>query len=173
MRSSIQVPYRSRLRIGTPRNVVIGGWPWKPDDRGSSAIQVSRIGLGSSIKPLVRRVPSGLTDCPDFSSSNPLQELFQQAISADDTQRGVPGVRDISRAVAAVQQRAGTALARSAVGCQKAPEPFLSCQDQRRLLDKLAHQQLNRQPLITVGIRRDCRSRLAVPALSRHVPNRV
>jgi hypothetical protein len=104
-----------------------------------------------------------------------MQELFQQAISADDSQGGVPGVRDISRRCDNAVQHGGQGklLHDRAVGCQKAPEPFLSCHDQRRLLDKLAHQQFNRQSLITVGIRRDRRSRLAVTALIRHVPNRV
>ena len=78
---------------GNPTTGIVGN-PGQPDR------------LGIVDQPLVRRVFAhrlpGL-----FLVQSPMQELFQQAISADDTQRGVPGVRDISRAVDDAVQHTG------------------------------------------------------------------
>jgi hypothetical protein len=93
-----------------------------------------------------------------------MQELFKQAISTNHPQCGVPGIRDISRGVDnAVQHRRQRQLLNdSTVSGQ---QPLLSRHNQRCLFHKLAHQQLNREPLLSVRIPRKSRSRLDVPAL--------
>src|SRR5215218_2161657 len=147
--SQIQVAeYRVQAADRYAEERVIGGWPsGKPDDRGSSAIRVSRMGWGSSMSAPSNTASLGeLADCLGCLLVHAdMQELFEQAISADDSQCGVPGVRDISRgADNAVQySRQGQLLNDRTVGGQQSTEPFLSCHDQRGLLDELAHQQLN------------------------------
>jgi hypothetical protein len=80
----------SRIRIGTPRKLSMGGCSaGKPDERGSSAMRESRIGRGSSISapssplpcgrcPIRSTVPADMPTCTN-SASPPAGEITPSA----------------------------------------------------------------------------------------------
>ena len=141
----------SRIRIGTPRKLFIGGCPGgKPDERRVVGEGRSRIGAGSSISAPSRPLPCGR--CPirvdDLGGHADVDELGEPAVGAITPERGVAGADQLpGRLDDAPQHRGQRQLAGDhLVGPQQTPQPALGGHDLLRALDQLRQQLIELQP---------------------------